>query len=215
MNGRVFPSPNAVETLQLELSLLQILHHRNKNQHHLQPFFKHLSILKRTLNLLLNNVDSDFLLQKLRDVVVPKAWESFSQVVARGEYVTLGIVLCASVARISYCLGGVQEGDMDFQLEETEEIEDKNDELGEVVLREMFLEEGMNIDEEYSNPVSLSRAASTPGIDEEFDKETHQIPHPITIVSAETTIGDIQPPARKKRKKKQQDDIDILFSGFD
>src|SRR5271170_2221555 len=101
MSSPNFPSLKATEILQLELSLLQVLHHRNKNQHHLQPFFKHLSILKQTLNLLLNNVDSDFLLQKLREVVVPKAWESFSRVVARGEYVTLGVVLCASVARIS------------------------------------------------------------------------------------------------------------------
>lgn len=218
MNDHVLPSPNAVETLQLELSLLQILHHRNKNQHHLQPFFKHLSILKRTLNFLLNNIDSDFLLQKLREVVVPEAWESFSRVVARGEYITLGIVLCASVARISYCLGGVQEGDVDLRLEgEAEEVGEQNDELGEVILREMLLEEEMNIEEEYSNPVSLSRPASTPGIEEEFDTETdvNEIPQPRTIVPAETTIGDIRPPARKKRKKKQQDDIDILFAGFD
>jgi len=107
---------------------------------------------------------------------------------------------------------------MDLTLdEEAEEVEEQNDELGEVVLREMVLEEEMNIDEEYNNPVSLSRPASTPGIDEEFDKETdaNQIPPPMTVVSTETTIGDIQPPARKKRKKKQQDDIDILFAGFD
>ena len=66
MSSPNFPSPRATELLQLELSLLQVLHHRNKNQHHLQPFFKHLSILKRTLSLLLDHPDSEFLLQKLR-----------------------------------------------------------------------------------------------------------------------------------------------------
>src|SRR5277367_6263861 len=107
MEGHIFPSPSAVETLQLELSLLKILHHRNKNQHHLQPFFKHLSILKRTLSLLLDHPDSEFLLQKLRAIVIPQAWESFSRVVARGEFVALGMVLVAVVGRIARCLGGV------------------------------------------------------------------------------------------------------------
>ena len=123
MNQHVFPHSSAIETLQLELSLLRILHHRNKNQHHLQPFFKHLSILKRTLSVLLDNVDSQFLLQKLRGRVIPNSWESFSRIVARGEFITLGLVLCASVARISYCLGGVEEtGDLNLE-EQIAELE--------------------------------------------------------------------------------------------
>src|SRR5579871_975557 len=111
MNSNEFPSAKAVETLQLELSLLKILHHRNKNQHHLQPFFKHLSILSRTLSYLLDNVESEYLVQKLRKIVIPSSWESFSRVVARGEFVGRGLVLCGCCARISYCLGGVEESE--------------------------------------------------------------------------------------------------------
>src|SRR5271154_3154744 len=82
MSSGTFLSPRAKENLTLELSLLHILHHRNKNQHHLQPFFKHLSILKRTLGHLLESPESGYLLQRIRGVVVPFAWEEFSRVVA-------------------------------------------------------------------------------------------------------------------------------------
>ena len=214
-HNHVFPSPSAIEALRLELSLLRILHHRNKNQHHLQPFFKHLSILKRTLTHLLNNVDSDFLLRKLRQETVPKAWESFSRVVARGEFVTLGLVLCASVARISFCLGGVLEDGLDSQIEEMgEEIEEENDELEEVVLREMLVDETMEADEECTKPVAISHLPSTT-IDESRSKmetDEHEVVLPTVNASAESDIGDIRPPVKKRRKQKPQDAIDMLFA---
>src|SRR5271156_4449946 len=137
MNGKVFPNPDAIETLQLELSLLQVLHHRNKNQHHLQPFFKQLSILKRSLSTLLEHQDSEYLIQKVRYVVMPKAWEEFSRVIARGEFVNLGMVLCAATARISYFLGGAEEVHSSGVLQETEDLGEamETDELGEAMLR--------------------------------------------------------------------------------
>jgi hypothetical protein len=142
----VFPNPDAIENLQLELSLLRILHHRNKNQHHLQPFFRHLSILKRTLSLLLQHPDSEYLRHKAQNVVILRAWEEFSRIVARGEFVALGLVLCASVARIAYCLGGVEEKEATSQgkSEEYETMGDE-DELGEVIPREAFLEDRMGL----------------------------------------------------------------------
>src|SRR5271170_3402858 len=146
MDTPTFPSPTTIETLQLELSLLQVLHHRNKNQHHLQPFFKHLSILKRTLGLLLDHPDSDFLLQKLRALVIPQAWESFSRVVARGEFVALGMVLVAVVGRIAYCLGGVELGE-EIEVEYTG-LREGNEELGVPVRRHTMDEETMVGDSE-------------------------------------------------------------------
>jgi len=222
MNVPAFPNSKAIETLQLELSLLRILHHRNKNQHHLQPFFKHLSILKRTLSLLLDHADSDYLIQKLRRIVIPSAWESFSRVVARGEFITLGLVLCACTARISFCLGGLEESDelssqMDIEYEHT--AEDK-DEIGEIVLREL-LEQGteeFGNTEEYGENVTPSQLTSSSPAEMIDELQTLGSTQPLqetVILGLEGQgIGEIQPPAKKRRKKKKQDDIDILFAGL-
>lgn len=146
---------------------------------------------------------------------MPKAWESFSRVVARGEFVTLGLVLCASVARISFCLGGVLEDGLDSQIEEMgEEIEEENDELEEVVLREMLVDETMEADEECTKPVAISHLPSTT-IDESRSKmetDEHEVVLPTVNASAESNIGDIRPPVKKRRKQKPQDAIDMLFA---
>ena len=221
MNEHVFPSTAAIETLQLELTLLRILHHRNKNQHRLQPFFKHLSILKRTLTLLFDNIDSEFLLQKLRRIVVPKAWESFSRVVARGEFVALGLVLCASVARISFCLGGIEESEDLKPLQEmVEGFKEKEDEFGEVVLRDLLAEKSLGIEDigGYGSPVTLSQPTS-PALNAnerpELDPENQKMEENTNMALELQGIGDIQPPGKKKRKKRHQDDIDLLFVGLE
>jgi hypothetical protein len=134
----VYPSCAAIEALQLELSLLQVLHHRNKNQHHLQPFFKHLSILKRDVSLLIHQPNSVYVLNKLRKVSVIKAWEEFSRVVSRGEYVPLGLILCASVARVAASVGGIDVTDGCILGQESinENTEIYDEEMGEVIPRE-------------------------------------------------------------------------------
>jgi ribonuclease MRP protein subunit RMP1 len=139
MGVHVFPSIAAIEVLRLELSLLHVLHHRNRNQHHLQPFFKHLAVLKRTLSHLLEHIESEYLVQKLRTTVIPAFWEEVSRVVARGEFVALGLVLCASVARIGCSLGGIVDsnGAIVFRPKDSG-IHVEDDDLGEIVRRENF-----------------------------------------------------------------------------
>ena len=220
----VFPDSKAIESLQLELELLRILHHRNKNQHHLQPFFKHLSILKRTIAHLLQNPDSEYLLHKLRNIVIPHAWEEFSRVVARGEFVTLGMVLCASVARIAHCLGGI-EGINDIQEEEMEETLNamREYELGEVIIREEGMEgESMEVETiaQEMELVTPSRMISVRDVEDHAPTDvtaaTATISETVTreIDIGDTDIGDIFPPTKKRRKKKGNDDIDLLFAGL-
>jgi ribonuclease MRP protein subunit RMP1 len=223
MSHPPFPDHRAKETLTLELSLLHILHHRNKNQHRLQPFFKHLSILKRTLGHLLENPESGYLLRRMSGVVVPCAWEEFSRVVARGEFVTLGVVLCACTARIGYCLGGVEgqttlmEGEVD--VEETEE------EVGEVVLRDIVNEAGsrddgqVSITDGFGWEVRLKDEFDAEGIEVDVVMETMDVDEPQEAAASRMTvqdvaIGDILPPAKRRKKKKVEDDIDKLFAGL-
>jgi ribonuclease MRP protein subunit RMP1 len=218
-----FPSPKAIETLQLELSLLRILHHRNKNQHHLQPFFKHLSILKRILSLLLSHVESSYLLQRLRTIVVPKAWEEFSRVVARGEFVTLGLVLCGCVSRIGYCIGGIESEHVGPAIEGDDGVIQGNDEVGEVVMRDSFPEDSMALDGfvgesevEVTSASQLTpsgtREGETQYQEEIVDAKSTKVPMP---PSEKHAIGEIPPPAKKRRKRGRQDDIDKLFAGLD
>ena len=207
----------ATEALQLELSLLQVLHHRNKNQHHLQPFFKHLSILKRTLSLILEHPDSEFLLQKLRAVVIPQAWESFSRVVARGEFVALGMVLVAVVGRIAYCLGGVELGE-DIEVEYTG-LREENEELGVPVRRHIMDEETVVDDSEDHGDENMAMELNpSPREDIDIVSETEQIQTGATLGMKgreEETLGDIKEPPKKRRRKRRMDDIDILFAGLD
>lgn len=217
MDLQTFPNPAAVETLKLELSLLQVLHHRNKNQHHLQPFFKHLSILKRTLGLLLDHPESEFLLRKLRTVVIPKAWESFSRVVARGEFVALGIVMVAAVGRISYCLGGLELGDEIIY--EDIDVKEQGEELGVVVRRHMMDQETIpgDLDNYDESDMAVDFTASPPVEMENVSAmENHSNDVPSRAESLENpSLGEIQPPLKKRRKKKPMDDIDILFASIE
>lgn len=217
MDPDTFPSPAAIETLQLELSLLHVIHHRNKNQHHLQPFFKHLSILKRTLGLLLDHPEAGFLLLKLRTLVIPKAWESFSRVVARGEFVALGMVMVAAVGRISYCLGGIELGD-EIEIEEME-LKEEIEEVGVVVRRHMMDEEKIHgdFDDDRENDMAMESVPSPPA-EIEHIRAKENVSNDLFVLTESLegqALGEIQPPRKKRRRKKPMDDIDILFAGIE
>jgi len=225
MDQDVYPSPEAVEKLKLELSLLQILHHRNKNQHHLQQFFKHLAILKRTLARLLELGNPEYILERLHTVTIPKAWEEFSRVVARGEFVNLGLVLCACVGRIAFCLGGIVGADAMIAVVEVEAtITEETEELGEVVMREVFAKETGEMGDirNFGNigkdgvPVTPSPLTSSLGVTEDIQSRTsvNTSVSEVTVVSRvdERGLGDIEAPSQKKRKRKRKDDIDELFA---
>jgi hypothetical protein len=217
MTSPNFPNPTAKETLQLEFSLLQVLHHRNKNQHRLQSFFKHLSILKRTLSLLLEHPDSDFLLQKLRTQVIPQAWESFSRVVARGEFVALGMVLVAVVGRIARCLGGVLSEEIQV---EYAGLREENGELGVLVGRHLMDEETMVRDlEGYGDGnVVLMELIPSPPEDMDDVPETEKVQNDANVpmkAPEDGTLGEIQQTRKRRRRKRRMDDIDVLFAGLE
>lgn len=216
--GQVFPDSKAVETLRLELQLLCILHHRNKNQHHLQPFFKHLSILKRTLAHLLDSPESEYPVRKLLNVVIPYAWEEFSRVVARGEFVTLGLTLCALTARIGYCLGGVEgvtTTDITVEVMETVNM----DEMGELIVREVMEETVVVVEDITQEREVITPSKSVPAFNVEESAPTE-----VEILESEnvemkadavdSTIGEIRPLSKRRKKKRGGDEIDKLFAGL-
>jgi len=216
MDNAHFPGSKALESLRLELSLLQVLHHRNRNQLYSQPFFKHLSILRRTSNLLLENVDSEYLLQKLRRTVIPHAWTSFSRLVARGEFVTLALVLCASVARIASCLGGVDELSINPEVDEGGEFQE---DLGVGAPRTKLQEENVMEADEVIEYEWTEPQMSPEFPDESLDRSIYlqmkeEAVTSLCLATDSPTIGEIERPTKKRKTNKTEDDIDRLFAGL-
>jgi hypothetical protein len=213
MNAQGSPSSEAIQALRLELSLLHILHHRNKNQHLLQPFFKHLAILKRTLSRVVEHDDSEYILERLRTVVIPKCWEVFSQVIARGEFVTLGLVLCACVARVASCVGGI-EGRGGTEVLEADDgvINVAEDDLGEIVGREMF-KWGIELVEDGNDRLITPLQPEPDHAVMEPEINVESLVESVPMLKEEIrVIGEIRRPVKTKRKKARANDIDELFA---
>ena len=164
--------------------------------------------------MLLENVDSEYLLQKLRRNVIPHAWALFSRLIARGEFVTLALVLCASVARIASSLGGVDE------LSVNPEADVAGGDPGEAVPRTKLAEENMmEADEviEYEW-TELQRSPEFPhvkGLDRSIIAEMNEeVITSIRLATDNPAIGEIARPTKKRKKNKAEDDIDRLFAGL-
>jgi hypothetical protein len=167
------------------------------------------------LSHLLECQESEFLLHKLRAVVVPKCWEEFSRVVARGEFVTLGLVLCACTARVGYCLGGSEGDDGNVSVEvEDDVVNVEEDEIGEIVGREMVEETG-EVEEgernDFITPSQLTELAAEV-LEETITSSDVRTPSMLRIKAMDSEVGEIQPPAKKKRRKRRGNEIDDLFS---
>ncbi|KAJ5545351.1 hypothetical protein N7535_006259 [Penicillium sp. DV-2018c] len=84
-------------------SMLHLIFHRNKNQHHRAKWWKWLSILKRaTLDLVRSDVESQ---KHLATQIIPRCYIAFSTVVADNQFSTLGVVLLSALARLSKLTG--------------------------------------------------------------------------------------------------------------
>ncbi|PLN79212.1 hypothetical protein BDW42DRAFT_129495 [Aspergillus taichungensis] len=93
-------------------SVLHLVFHRNKNQHGKTKWWKWLSLLKRATKSLLENLECELARSRnestvdkrakyLATSVIPKCYCVFSTVVADGQFSTLGIVLIATLARLT------------------------------------------------------------------------------------------------------------------
>lgn len=122
--------PQSLSNLQHLSSLLHLIHHRNHNQHRRSPWYRHFSIFRRQLNLLIESyttlaavpdthlgkhrkkaqdvLTTAAVLERLvfwQDVLVPKAHHAFSQLVADGRFAVTGVVLLAILAQACGIVG--------------------------------------------------------------------------------------------------------------
>ncbi|KAE8145549.1 hypothetical protein BDV25DRAFT_69228 [Aspergillus avenaceus] len=97
-------------------SILQLIYHRNKNQHRKTKWWKWLSILKRNTWNLARSLEHVLSLggiksspetykQYLVTYIFPNCYQAFSMVVADGQFSTLGTVLLGTLARLTKAMG--------------------------------------------------------------------------------------------------------------
>ncbi|KAJ5246937.1 hypothetical protein N7468_001920 [Penicillium chermesinum] len=92
-------------------SVLQLIYHRNKNQHIRAKWWKWLAVLKRSASDLpsMKCAAAHAHRQHLINYVIPKCYMAFSSVVADNQFATLGVALLATLARLAKAIGFNQE----------------------------------------------------------------------------------------------------------
>ncbi|KAJ5504678.1 hypothetical protein N7463_007552 [Penicillium fimorum] len=184
-------------------STLHLIFHRNKNQHRRTKWWKWLSILKRaTLDLARSGVESH-----LATHIIPRCYIAFSTVVADNQFSTLGIVLLATLARLSKITG------ISHQLK-VQPVATKSNHTP-VVAKEDLGERIRRIDDApLTRPVKVLQSESM------VSSKVLKVPKvsKVSNVSKEKktteklTEDGVSKPTLKKKKKKNA--IDDLFSGL-
>ncbi|KAJ5882189.1 uncharacterized protein N7529_000861 [Penicillium soppii] len=177
-------------------SMLHLIFHRNKNQHHRTTWWKWLSMLKRATADLARSLDADATSvesqkQHLAAHIIPRCYMAFSTVVADNQFSTLGIVLMAALARLSKVTGISREMKMQVAPGKTTKKASPvtmTEDLGERVCRED--------DALMTRPVHASRPV---------DKKSASKEKPEKDRSSSKSV---------KKTKKKKNAIDDLFSGL-
>ncbi|KAI9672433.1 MAG: hypothetical protein M1829_004512 [Trizodia sp. TS-e1964] len=114
-----------VDELRETSRILHLNFHHNKNQHRATVWWKWLSILRRSIDKLLGEVELGAALvfdrernlaaiaarvAFIRDILVPRCCQAFGTVIADKAFAPLGLVLVALLARTDRLLGSAQHG---------------------------------------------------------------------------------------------------------
>ncbi|MCJ1260226.1 hypothetical protein MMC22_000085 [Lobaria immixta] len=91
--------------LQATSKLLQLLHHRNKNQHRHAKWWKWLAMLKRCVNKLIQELKAsdqttaNFRTSYMKNILIPKCYVPFAQLVKDKQFSALGLAVVGELAR--------------------------------------------------------------------------------------------------------------------
>ncbi|KAI9881387.1 MAG: hypothetical protein M1830_003394 [Pleopsidium flavum] len=104
---------SSVLELQEVSKLLQLMFHRNKNQHRLTKWWKRLSMLKRSVTKLLREIaakETEAVKTRvcyMAELLLPKCYLAFTNVIADQQFAAMGLVLLANLAKVSRIIGGM------------------------------------------------------------------------------------------------------------
>lgn len=148
-----------IDRLENEFGILHLIYHRNYNQHHVAVWWKLLNMIHRNVRKILDRLrsieDTKKILQKerlyneacsiaqnmIKRGLFKKANYDFNSIIALGQFVTLGMVLVASLSAIYSVVADLADGSRRTVETPKREIK-KNlelaDDLGEEILSEAF-----------------------------------------------------------------------------
>ncbi|KAF2219707.1 hypothetical protein BDZ85DRAFT_298638 [Elsinoe ampelina] len=253
------PTPHDLSTLTHLSSLLHLAHHRNSNQHRRAAWYRPFSLLRRHLSRLLKlyttllSVPDSFSarhkkksqdrittvriqeeLEFMRDVLFPRAWRGFSQLVADGRFAVLGTVLLAvlgEMGRVTGVTRGMEEEEAQREVERVlercgGEWEDAGgglggeEDVGMVVGREG--EEGdvgevVEREDGEGDVEGVAKDVRDETVEQEA-KEPKSLPQPVMEQKLKKRKVDdavkVKDKAKKRKKREGGDAIDDLFAGL-
>jgi ribonuclease MRP protein subunit RMP1 len=220
--------------------ILHLLHHRSKNQHRRSIWYRHFNTMRRHLQHLQDEVSPDLppawppsrkrkrkeecevradqRMQLWADVLVPKWFAAFSQIVADKRFAALGLVLLAALGRmckITGVLERIEEGadedvrlalakfadgeggralrGFDAHVNEMEEVGEESDDVGTVVAR---------VEDEESAEFMVDAGDGAP------KTGLHERASPVLEVEG------VAPKRKRKTRSKKGDAIDDIFAGL-
>lgn len=227
--------------LEHEYCLLRIIHHRNKNQHRVAVWWKHLNSLKRNLTKLLpilkkmNREDGQSnekirrqgfeICRKIHCFLVPKAFYAFNGIIALGQFITLGLALVGLLSTIDYLVKSIE--GLDEYLSECEETTAA--ELNEKAEEDFYGNSEINdeIGEEVSVPVVERKADDMVGKaskDSMLKKQKQKkkktsmdeiFRDDVKTKKKKTSMDDIFGDVKVKKKKRPSPAIDDIFGSQD
>ncbi|GES63321.1 hypothetical protein ATEIFO6365_0007000800 [Aspergillus terreus] len=183
------------EKILLVHSMLHLIFHRNKNQHGAESLQHESSSAKSVPS-------ADVYRRHLATHVVPGCYLAFSTVVADGQFSTLGVVLLATLARLSKAAGIDKEFKAMSRAKNVGRIQPyemptpKAEDIGEVLARDSGPSPATS-----SSEMRAPRKESSVALPEDRMKEPK--------MKAKT-----EEKKPKKKSKKKKDAIDDLFAGL-
>lgn len=210
--GTVLPQPS-IDSLRNEYQLMQLMYHRNLNQHRQARWWRYFSILKRNVQKLLQLFDDLQSMPKkatiihkgiieictylIRRKIFTKAYYEINTILALGQFIALGFALLAMLARVRSLvleIDGVDRIQVNVEAPAIVDTHGDFDEIGEEIERENKVknEEAptLGVSNERSEDKEIRREAAN-------DRKRTKEPKP----------------GKSKKKKKAKSAIDDIF-GF-
>lgn len=177
-----------------EVRILQLIYHRNKNQHRMATWWRYFQMLLRHLKHFFINDDYKIIELINKKKLMKKCFYEFYGIIKLGQFMSLGFVLVASLSRIHKLLERFSTSPVIVDMKDDKIQAIAQLDLGEDVGEEVILEEVTNVSGKVESE-SLSFNSKTSSVEtDQKTSEKHKSKR-----------------SKEKKKKKKKSDIDLIF----
>lgn len=181
-------------SLSNEVRILQLIYHRNKNQHRMATWWRYFQMLLRHLKHFFINDDYKIIELINKKKLMKKCFYEFYGIIKLGQFMSLGFVLVASLSRIHKLLERFSTSPVIVDMKDDKIQAIAQLDLGEDVGEEVILEEVTNVSGKVESE-SLSFNSKTSSVEtDQKTSEKHKSKR-----------------SKEKKKKKKKSDIDLIF----